>query len=307
VPNHLTVTIYNSAGEVVLVLFDGSAQLLPTELDLGASAIVNTDPAGLGILLPGALTQGGVTSYNGLTWLLDNSNGQKIGGGVYYIKTEYRDPFGAITSYVKGVQVLEDSTGDSVRIYNSAGERVWAQDLTVSAAALNIPGMGSYATEFSASGVGSPLGLSITDKNGNIVPLSFDGRGEQGQPLDGGTYVVQVEHRGPDGDHTILAKSIVLLGTSSLHPLETAMLGPNPARADDVPTLRYAAAPGRSCNVDVYNLSGELIAHGEDPAQSGNVFLSVQGRASGVFVVRVRLYQNGMQIDQRVMKLALVH
>jgi hypothetical protein len=302
------VTIYNSAGEEVRVLFNGSAQLLPTKLDLGASALVNTDPAGLAILLPGALTQGSVTSYTGLTWLLDNSNGQKIGGGVYYIKAEFRDPFGATTSYVKGVQVLEDSSGDSVRIYNSAGERVWAADLTVSAAALNVPGTGSYATEFNASGasVGGPLGLSITDKNGNVVPLSFDGRGEQGQPLAGGTYVVQVEHRGPDGDHTIMAKSIVLLGTTSLHPLAAALLGPNPARTDDVPTLHYPAAAGRSCNVDVFNLAGELIAHGEDPAQSGSVILPVRDRASGVFVVRVRLYQSGMQVDQRVMKLALV-
>jgi hypothetical protein len=307
-PNHLTVSVYNTAGELVTQLFDGGASMVPTELLLSTGSVVNTDPAGVSILLPGSLQSGGVTQ-TGLTWLLNNSSGQRVGGGVYYIKAEYRDPFGAVSSFTKGVQVLQDPTGDMVRIYNSAGEVVWSQPLTISAASLDVPSDGVFAPEFDAQGVllNGSLGLAVRDRAGNSYPLSFDGRNQAGQPLDSGSYLIQVVHVGAEGEQLLLAHSLSLLKTVAPHPLDAAILGPNPARRGQAVQLHYPSAPGRSCVAEAYALDGELVARGEDRAQSGAVTLPLDDRASGIYVVRVRLFQFGAASDERVIKLAVVH
>jgi hypothetical protein len=306
VPNQLKVGVYNEAGELVKLLFEGGASEIPGRLSLSASSITAGDPAGVGVILPGTFSATGPAAS--LQWDLSNSGGQLVSAGIYYVKAEYRDPFGHTSSFIEPTQVLATGGADLLRIYNSAGELVWTEALSYTAAALDMPP--GFVVEQGAAGamVNGPLGVKVIDRGGAVHLLDWDGRNAQGNPLDSGTYLVQLVAKGETSSQVLEARSVTLLkAPNALRPLASARLAPNPLRGDGDGRLDFDPVAGGRISAQLYSLAGELVLTAHGDASAGTLALPVQGLAGGVFVVRVTLVNSAGTRDTAVLKWACVH
>ena len=101
-PFRVVMGAYNSAGERVRLLFDGSAQVLGNKLRISEGVVVS-GRQGIEVGFPGSLTGPGAYVH----WDGRNDSGQAVGGGMYYIKAEVIDSFGKVTAMIEPVQVIE--------------------------------------------------------------------------------------------------------------------------------------------------------------------------------------------------------
>ena len=308
VPFQVRIAAYNSAGEEVRLIFQGSASELPSAFMLSSPSISNSDPLGLGILMPGTFVAGGVARSGGILWDLASDAGQKVKGGVYSIKAEFHDSFGMTTSLVKAVQVISDWEPGTAKIYNSAGELVWTQPLDRAATAIGFKdGNPVLAPVWNAGGtlVGGGLGITLLDSSGLAHALAWDGRNARGLPVASGTYTLQVRQGGVGGQ--VLAKQFTLLETADAMDLSSAHLYPNPALPGSPISVAYTPQAGCTAAVQVFTLGGDLVLTAIDAQGSGRIPLDLAGQASGVYLVRVGLARDSALRSQRTLKLALVH
>lgn len=293
VPFHISVGIYNSAGEKVRTLYAGSAQTSGLEAKLSANSLLGGQSV---LLLFGGQLGSGSSS---LPWSGDNDQGQYVSAGIYYMRVESVDSFGKSTSVILPVNALGAPGGESVGIYNSAGERV---------ASLALPaGFGTLVSVIpmhssSALGQGSgPITFLATDISGTTATLSWSGAGSQGAPVSSGTYSVQVNSSDKGNSfHESRSFSIIKAGDPlDLKPLTKNPLGP----ADSILSIRYNPPPSGVTRLYLYNGAGELIGQRGDESAAGHAEFDVHGLASGVYIC-VLLPEGSTQ--RAVLKIAML-
>ena len=288
-PFEITIGAYNEAGELVRVIFQGSAELLPASLGISGQAVAS-GTGGLAIPIPGRFNSGG-QQVSGISWDLTNNGGQPVSGGVYSIKAEFKDNFGKITTLSEAVQVINTEGQNTLTIYNSAGEEVRHQLLNGS-----MPGIvgiklasDQYAPLYDANGhnSGPLLGITGTDTSGGSHALDWDGKNDLGVPVNSGVYQIQVVHRGSDGSKTVITRSVTVIKTSDGLSLAGTRVGPNPLTAGDQLYVSYPASFGQNCVGMIYNLAGELVAQGAGASSSGTMVIQVGRLSEGIYICRV--------------------
>jgi flagellar hook assembly protein FlgD len=308
VPFSLVIGVYNSAGELVDLIFNGTAQILPATLGIPNQTYATSGGA-MQLNLPGFMTQNGIQTSNGISWNLTNSAAQPVQSGIYYIKAEYKDSFGRVTALVQSVQVVNTSTANTLVIYNSAGEAVKHINLSGSVTGFGIPlGNAQFAPVFNSSGANTSGALSITASmaGGGTALYSWDGTNDQGQPLSGGTYNIQLTYASPSGQNTEMVRSVTLIKTAGGVSLAGSTVAPNPVTGGlPYVYVSYPWSPGQECVASVYNLAGERVALATDPMQSGKIQINVESLSGGIYLVDLEKRYGPVVMARCIMKLAI--
>ena len=306
VPLHISISLYNEAGERVRDLFEGGASSEPFDISVLGGAVL-TGENGVTLNLNAKLSNGA----GSLSWGGQNDSGQPVSGGTYYFKVETIDPFGHTTSTIKDVQVLAPKPPDTIAIFNSAGELVWKSNLAGSfgqATGLSLSA-DSFAVAYDAStgAALTPLNVYIYDNNGTQITAPWDGRNEAGAPLASGTYTIQLITGLPGSRSIVQTKSVVVINSGIGVPGTDAYFAPNPAQGDKVPALIYPLFPGAYGAVRLYNLAGELVAQRQDSLRTGKISLEGgPGLASGIYLAEFEQRMAGHAVARRTLKLAVV-
>jgi len=182
-PFQMTVAAYNSAGELVRLIYQGAASVQPTEMVLEGGIGLP-----ISLALPGPLQDG----RDHLLWLGENQSGQRVSSGSYVIKIETLDPFGHVSTLQQSVQMLTTESPTELALYNSAGELVRHWDLQA---------LGFDAVDLGRVQDGS---VELKDLTGAVMGLAMDGLNDAGQPLAGGVYNLVLRRNSADKPPTIV-------------------------------------------------------------------------------------------------------
>jgi hypothetical protein len=312
-PHHVKIGAYNSAGELVKLLFEGPAQYQPGQLSTDTS-LVPGGAGGVTLSFPGFLRDPVLGQISSLLWLADNNAGQLVSGGVYTLKAEITDNFGEITTLQKSIQVVSVVPQNRVLIYNSAGELVAAPVLPLPPSGRAYTGMrlkaDSYAPEYDASGAArTSLRFELRDETGAVSYLDWDGRNAMGIPVASGSYIAELVYNAPGGagSTVIETKGFVVLRTAEPGSLDGLIAGPNPLPAKQALRVRVPLSPGYHAVARLYNLAGELVAQGEDADADGVLSMDPAGAAPGVYLLKVANMRGGAVASQRLLKIGIVH
>ncbi len=312
-PFQVKVSVYNSAGELVKVIFDGSAQVLPGSLSLDKSTLAGGADS-VSIALPGSLYDkalGG--SVSAITWTGDSSAGQLVNSGTYYIKADIVDAFGQVTTLQTSVQVIKAVTQNELNIYNSAGELVVRLPLPPDGnslfAGLRLPS-DSFGAKYDAStgAATSFFTVMVTDEQGHEFTVNWDGRNAQGLPVASGSYTAQLVYTAPGvgSAHVVESKGFIVLQSGNAASLAGSYACPNPSLHGADIVVHYPAAPPYSGGAQLYTLSGAHVGQAQDPGNSGLLSFSTQGLASGVYLIRVEKLSGGAVAGSTTIKVAVV-
>jgi hypothetical protein len=286
------VKIYNSAGELVATLY-GNLPLYKMPVGLAPQVgAFSPDESGQGIL---KLLGPDVP----LIWNGSDDNGQIVDSGIYSVIVQVKDAFGTVTTWSNSLTVLRTDSSTVVEVYNSAGELVWHTHASPSS-----PGMVSLSARELVPQSGS--GLKITYGTGSGDFLTWDGRGDLGQALSSGTYLVKVTQGGTGGKTTTAYSISLLQPNTQVFAWVAAAPNPVPSGTNSVMVSLQGAAPGITAWGDVYNLAGERV--GTLSLVSGS-FLQWNiptGAASGVYLLRVSAQDSQGHLKSASVKIALV-
>lgn len=268
--------VYNAAGELVRLLFNGSASNAPSAIHLSQSLLMPGSSV-VQALMDARLSDGSA----GPAWDGRNDQAQWVSAGVYYVKVESTDPFGQTDATTLPVQVLpsDPSSSTALSVYNAAGERVASLPLSPSSGISDIEALNAILVP----GV-EPLRLRVVDLSGAVHLLSWDGIGALGSPLRSGTYTLRA--RGLSGAQADRQWSFAVLDAPGGRPA-APLVAPNPvpSGAGSLQVL----APGGGCawRVDAFDLSGALIAQAQ--GRPGRPLgLPLRGLGPGVYLIHVR-------------------
>ncbi len=272
-PFHVTLRVFNQAGEEVGLIASQLGMALKPEGLSSSQAVVLPDDGKPGIV---ELTGTGVF----ISWDGSNNAGQAVASGLYYVVATLEDAFGKLESWTLPLQVLRAALGSVVEVYNSAGELVWSQ-------ALASPPDGHLALSEPQFLAGQPSGLKISFGSGPADYVIWDGLGSQGQALQAGSYTVKLTKLEQGGGKLTVAKPVVLL--LDLAQVFSAVLpssNPVPAGQAQLLLTLQGAAAGTQAWGEAHNLAGERIGGlGPDPA--GLAWTLPSGLAPGVYLIRV--------------------
>lgn len=310
VPYQLTISAYNSAGEVVKVIFSGSAQQLPLSLGGGNGQTVATGGPGLSILIPGFQTQNGVQTSGGVVWNLSNNSSQTIASGVYMIVAQFTDPFGKVTTLNESVNVINTQSENTLTIYNSAGEVVQQRQLNYPNGIVNIgiaPSQMVYAPVFDSNGNNAvPLKITGVDGQGVSHPIFWNGENDSGQPVAGGSYMIQMVNVSAGGVKTVVTKTITVIQTATNISLSGSVIGPNPIlNGGQFVVISYPPSLNYTGVAEVYDMAGELVAKGMDPGSTGRIKIDVAKLSGGIYLVQVAKTQAGVVAAHLTIKMAV--
>jgi flagellar hook assembly protein FlgD len=320
-PYHVVLSLYNSAGEKVKSLYSGSSQSRP--ISLGISYLPFT-----GGQIPVSVQIEGIASINApppITWLGDNDGGQPVQNGMYYFKMETTDPFGAVTAYSKEVTVMGNTGGNSLAVYNSAGELVkniplknYPNDL----ADFEISGQSGASSGTMAGGfdpaTGQPRGelkLELKDTHGASHAFSWDGTNDQGAPVASGVYTVKLVKTQLGSSVIVKAKSVTVInaqGSPAQNSAASAVLGPNPLMGEAARSSHAAFAvkflPSLSgeAHARLYNLAGELITQSSATASQGRLSLPAAGLAGGIYLVEFDIREGNAVLGRKAIKAVII-
>jgi hypothetical protein len=290
---HVSASVYNAAGELVRRLYEGPSQAWPGGFSIDRGAFV----AGEGGVAVGF-------AGTSLTWLGDNDEGQKVGGGVYVLKLDVTDPFGSVESWERSVEVLPAPAAQALDIYNSAGERV-ARLGAASASGLPLTGLGFRNPDKAvyAPAEGASVEFLLRDAAGAAVGASWDGRSDLGRQVAPGTYTAQlVDLRG--GRMAVVSKTFTLLRAAG--EAFNALAAPNPAGPGDLFVgIRVGGLrQGEAAWARLYALDGAL-AESAAPSADGVIRLKLAGLAPGTYMAVLECGLNRVARARLALKIAL--
>jgi hypothetical protein len=287
------VKIYNSAGELVAVLYE---QLPLYKMPTGLSPLSATfvpDQGGSGVLklmgpdLP-------------LVWSGETATGQFVDSGIYNVVVEVKDAFGTSTTWSESLTVLRTDVSTEVEVYNSAGELVWHEH-----AVPKSPGLVGISGRELAPGTGSS-GLKITYGSGSSDWLTWNGTGSLGQALSSGTYMVKVTQSGTGGKTTTSYSIALIQANVQVFAWAAAAPNPVPTGSQSVMISLQGAAPGITAWGEVYNLVGEHVGS-LSVASSGNLRWDIPSRlAAGVYLIQVSARDSQGRLKTAPVKVAIV-
>jgi flagellar hook assembly protein FlgD len=291
-PFHVSLKVYNSAGEEVGVLAENlQVYQQPQKLTL-LNSDFNPDQNGVGQLLingPGTV----------MVWDGSDSSGQIVQSGIYYISMQSTDSFGKTTTWSKAMTVLRTNQGVLVQVFNGAGELVWSDKKPLG----NAGNLRLSDTQFSPTDSGP--GLKISYGTGASDFSYWNGLNSQGQAVASGTYVVQVTQDTETGKK-IFAQSVTVLQPSAT-VFDQAVAWPNPAPAGTAAvTIQVTGlAAGSELWGDVYDLAGERVGSLEtDPA--GLRWNLSENSASGIYLTRINAKDGQGHQRSQAVKIAIL-
>jgi flagellar hook assembly protein FlgD len=306
-PFHLSVVLYNSAGEAVKHLFTGSSQDEPGGFTLSSTVLSEgTSLGSVNLDFAGKLNTGSST----LTWTGLNDDAQYVAGGVYTIKVQQTDDFGNVQTWTREVSVLPATTQQWLRVYNSAGELVAALDpssLGAGAVLTSVglpPNQNTFSLPANAGGSGVPFQVQV---QGSSTPLTlnWDGRNSQGQMLASGPYTVQLVNIQAGSSQIIMSKGFTILAPLTQAPL--VRMGPNPiGPTDQNLVFSFTALPaGQSASVRLYNVAGELITQGTSSSGGGKIMLHIGPWSAGVYLAIFEVREAGGLRSRQVLRVVI--
>lgn len=270
--------------------------------------------SGLGLLLHplGLQVQGGAFSPDSggtvslmilgpgqvITWNGVNDAGGLVEGGSYYVKMEITDPFGAVEAYNDQVSVVREALGVAVEIYNTAGERVWRGGGQGGIQSLTL-GSPSFSPD--------PAGLNplaIQWGSGPLQNVSWDGRNEQGELVESGTYAVRARDLKTGA---VLVQELALI-KPSLAPALLPRAWPMPATLKNplVVIELPGAPPGTLAQAGIYNSAGERIAAGVNSPWPDRILWNSSGLASGTYFAVIEIREINGAASRRILKMAVL-
>jgi hypothetical protein len=304
-PDHLSVGIYNAAGELVKTVYSGSSQASPGGFSLSGGAFVPLSGS-VAVQFSGLLQNG----QQSVSWDGTNNAGQAVSGGTYYVKAQMTDSFGTVQTWIQGVTVLPRPATQILEIFNSAGEMV----ATLGSPALSgkqITSLGFPSASHAAFSLGSGGGgvaLLVGDSQGGTTTLNWDGKTSSGAQASSGSYIVEVVD--DDASHgVVMSKGFEVLD-SPLGQGFSPIAVPNPLGPQDQRlsiSLGGTLPAGQSSVVTLYNLAGELVAQGVAGSGSGLIILSIGRWSSGIYVADVELRSGSAVLSRKLLKIAIQH
>jgi len=298
-PNRILVTLYNSAGERVRVLYDGGIQFIDPDMELSAPLLI-TGQAPVTLSVGGAATTGQGT----LSWDGGNDNGQAVSSGSYYFKIETTDSMGTVTALIRSVQVLNIQGQNSLEVFNSAGELVYRRVL--GSAFDNAASMRLHEDTMVAGGH-KDLEVLLR-QGGNDTSLAWHGRNDAGALVNSGTYTMQWVHTSAGGVRQVQSKTftVLRLPDSSL-PGGDFKAAPNPVRGLGPVAIHFDPAPGLGLHARLYNAAGELVGQAQVDASAGRcTFGRSEALASGTYVAEIEMRQGAALLRRELKKVAIV-
>jgi flagellar hook assembly protein FlgD len=313
-PNKVTISIYNSAGELVKNVFNGSAQYQPGGLNLDKTVVLGGSNS-VFISFPGYLDDPSTgQALKGVSWGAINNNGQGVASGVYTIKAEIVDEFGQVTSLEQSISVMDVVPANKLTIYNSAGEVVADVPLPsggtgrFSSLRLESDKVAVDIDPKTGTNLGTPLVIWVTDEQGNEQQVQWDGRNAQGLPVTSGTYIAELIYGTAGTRQAVSSKSFTVLQAGSIASLAGALVYPNPVLHGADFFVSYSPSPGSTGLAHLYDLNGGLVAQAEDSAQVGVLKFRGAALAGGVYIVRVeKLSGGGASLAHTLLKIAVIH
>jgi len=310
-PFELTVTIYNSAGEMVRGLYNGPIAVLPTSINLSSSSSPDGNILATGgtltLSLPGQL---GASGSSSLAWNGTNDQSQPVSDGVYTFQLQMVDQYGHISTLDQQVTVMDTQGQNELAVYNSAGELVYRELLTrfnssiVSFTVKHAAFVGAFDSS------GSPLtgsGLQITYKDINDSPYAdtWYGVGMDGQALSSGVYTVQLL-RTVGTSTSILESQQVTLIRRGPQVGSGAHVAPNPIMGGGMAVLSFSPSIGAIAQAQVFSLASERVLIKSGPSESGQLAIDTSHLAPGVYVIEFTKVQNNSVIVRTLVKMAII-
>jgi len=149
--------------------------------------------------------------------------------------------------------------------------------------------------------------MNVTDEQGNLVPLYWDGRNAQGLPVTSGSYIAELVYRAPgSGSRVVESKSFVVIQAGDGANLDGSFAAPNPALRGADLLLHYPVSLQYDCVARLYTLNGELVAEAQDRAQTGLLRFSTDRLASGVYCAKLEKLSGGAVAARTTVKVAIV-
>jgi hypothetical protein len=307
------IRAYNEAGEVVKILYDGAAQVLPGSLQLNKKLLAAGEDE-LSIAFPGMLNNGG----GALIWKGGNDNGQIVNGGVYYIKAEVTDQWGKITSMIESVNVVNVQPTNYLYVFNEAGERVFTRSLSVfgNPLVINISLQSDIISPVfdPVTGVdpASALSIAFQRQDGSPGMTYWQGLNDNGIPVQSGTYTVQLVHRNAGEDTVVQSFAVQVIANGSSLVRKGAIIAPSPGGTaspslSPVVWLIYPYDAGVTAFATVYNMAGERVMELADTDADGRIPLEVSGLSSGIYVAVFEKRLVGSMLSREIIKFAVVN
>jgi hypothetical protein len=267
----LQVRLFNSAGEQVAVL----AQ------NLG----LYTEPTGMTIQSP-TLASGQMEVINlpgtgqSITWVGVNGQGQPLQSGVYVISAAIQNADGVVQTLSASVTILRAMGDVTVSIYNSAGEMVRRWTLPDNGDGMSRQPIPGGVTAYAPGG--APLAIQWGSQAGDLV--AWDGSGGNGQRVQSGSYLVQVQRDDSQGRLESMEQDLLVINPRP-GGAGKAMAVPNPAGRGTSQVLLIAAAASSGTGLKgwVYDLAGERVA-GLSVKAPGVLCWEIASAANGVYV-----------------------
>jgi hypothetical protein len=286
-PYQLTLSVYNSAGERVKLVYVGGVSAWPGNSTLSPAIVSAWSGAGSAarLMLPGVTPDGS----SSIGWDGSNQQSQPVANGTYTMKMDIQDQYGDVTTVTLSVLVLRPAQGQSISIFNGAGERVGQLALPADA------DLNSLTLE-QGSGSEARLDYQSPSGGGQVV---WTGLNPDGSRIANGSYLLRAQ--GPDG-------SKALAFTLLRGPVDGGRLlvSPNPVLSgEDRLRMDYAVPDGGlTVHARLYNLAGELVREAIDPVGNGTLWMTVSGLSSGIYLVVLDV--DGPNAYRQKQKVALV-
>jgi hypothetical protein len=306
-PYRIRLSLYNSAGERVMDLWEGAAQYGPSQLELTDSTLASGVGA-IGFVFQGALEGLGHGPQTTLYWRGQNNAAQLVGGGSYYAKLEVQDSYGDVKAMIAPISVLRVSQRQSLTVYNSAGEAV------ARLMADGVPGSRLAVKEASqaleqdpGSGVVSGgFEIELHNPNGTVSTLLWQGLNDQGQLVAPGSYTIELVSEQAGAPLERQSKQVVLLRAPGRTGLAAALVAPQPWRDGPLWVLYEPLPTGDALQARVYNVASELVLSAWAPGEAGRLALTEAPKlASGIYLIELTWTRGRAILERRALKLAV--
>jgi len=297
------VAAYNTAGEKVRLLYQGSAQSEPASISLSAAVLGCGAP--VLVYFTGYLD----TLSHTLSWDGSNDQGQAVTNGVYMIAINCRDSDGVLTTLTGQVMVACSHAVQRVEVYNPAGELVDAlpgRDIGP-LVDFTLPDGSSFVSPADGHG-GAGLRILLKAADGQQASTYWDGRNSAGGAASSGVYLLELQAQELGaGEAAQVERSVMLLRGPDR--LTRSVLVPNPVGpGTDSVTLQYHPLSGCVASAQVFDLSGGRVCQVQSAnSGTGRLSIPVRGLSAGIYLVRFTQADGGAVQASSMLKLAIVH
>ncbi len=303
------IAVYNEAGELVNQIYTNNESQPLQTVSIGGNSDVTS------INGPG----GAVTVYYAGTavavWNGANANGTPASNGTYFLKVDNINSSGAVSSETLPVVVTRALYQITALIYNEAGEVMRHLYAYVSnIGQTTVTGMSLSTSTIAPSetglGGGAPSQLEILLSNGTTI--IWDGRSDNGNFVQSGQYIVEVNNQDAGmGTGTLLIQHVFVDDRNSSAGAGVITAWPNILKASSgsmVTTFHTNSSLSLTLNLSIYTVTGELV-HVSNGSQGGSqVAWDATGLASGIYIASVEeLDARGGLLNRQTVKIAIIH